>query len=41
MGDRSVSYGTNEATVDQIGPAHRRRLRHWRRNRVASARIRT
>lgn len=42
LGDRSVSHGGATSTnADGLGAEQRRRLRHWRRNRVASMRVRS
>lgn len=41
LGDRSISYGSAGGASDQLSADQRRRLRHWRRNRVASARVRS
>ena len=42
LGDRSVSFGGAEnPNADAMSASQRHRLRHWRRNRFASARVRS
>ena len=41
LGDRSVAFGAGGANADGLTSEQRHRLRHWRRNRVASARVRS
>lgn len=41
LGDRSISFGSSGATGDGLSHDQRRRLRHWRRHRFASARVRS
>ena len=41
LGDRSISFGSGGATGDGLNDDQRRRLRHWRRHRFASARVRS
>ena len=41
LGDRSMSYGGGGATTDELSAAQRHRLRHWRRNRVGTTRVRS
>jgi len=41
LGDRSISFGSSGATGDDLSAGQRRRLRHWRRHRFASARVRS
>jgi len=43
LGDRSIAYGAvaDGANSDGLSKSQRHRLRHWRRNRFASARVRS
>ena len=41
LGDRSMSYGAGGATTDELSGAQRHRLRHWRRDRVGTIRVRS
>lgn len=41
LGDRSISFGGGGANADGLTGTQRHRLRHWRRTRVASARVRS
>jgi hypothetical protein len=41
LGDRSVSFASTAGSGDQLTAGQRNLLRNWRRNRFASARIRT
>jgi len=41
LGDRSMSYGAGGATTDELSAAQRHRLRHWRRDRLGTIRLRS
>jgi len=41
LGDRSVSFGAGGSSKDGLSKDQLRRLRHWRRNRVGSMRVRS
>jgi len=41
MGDRSHTYANTAGAGDDLTDGQRRRLRHWHRNRFASARVRS